>query len=67
MIDWSLKSYESMWKYLILLRHTIPDVPTDLNLEGVEFSVLPSGLHLVEQDTVYNFPLVHLLYYVLTQ
>lgn len=25
----------------------------DINLEGVEFSTLPSGLHLVSQDVVY--------------
>ena len=25
----------------------------DINLDGVEFNVLPSGLHLVERDTMY--------------
>ena len=29
------------------------DIPTDINLDGVEFNVLPSGLHLVERDIVY--------------
>lgn len=26
----------------------------DLNLDNLEFSALPSGLHLVEQDVVYG-------------
>jgi len=26
---------------------------TDVQLDGVEFSALPSGLHLVERDVVY--------------
>ena len=32
---------------------------TDLNLDNVEFSALPSGLHLVDQDIVYELLILH--------
>ncbi len=59
-LDWSLKRPQSQRWYPLspLSPHTPQRSPAraDLQLDGVEFSLLPSGLHLVEQDVVYASP-----------
>ena len=54
-LDWSLRASDGI--YVPFLAHPPSDADwalcLDIQLDGVEFSSLPSGLHLVEQDVVY--------------
>ena len=51
-IDWALKAEEG-WSFLQSCTGMIAQWSPDLDLANVEFSSLPSGLHLVEEDVVY--------------
>ena len=45
---------------------TLPCGFVDLNLDSVEFSALPSGLHLVDQDVMYVVAVLLMLFTLLT-
>jgi len=54
-VDWSLKASHGPFQthtYIYLYIHTYSFPALDLSLDHLEFSALPSGLHLVEQDVV---------------
>lgn len=55
-VDWCLKASDG--KHTASLPEPVPRYLADLQLDGVEFSTLPSGLHLVDQDVV-CVPLFH--------
>ena len=51
MIDWSLKASDGVHRDQFC-KGLVLTVPPDIKLDNLEFSALPSGLHLVEQDVV---------------
>lgn len=51
-MDWSLKASDGELCRLCTSSLISNECRTDLDLDGVEFSTLPSGLHLVNQDVV---------------
>jgi hypothetical protein len=52
-IDWSMKASEGKYlKWLMSFCKSHSSFHEGLNLDGVEFSTLPSGLHLVDEDVV---------------
>jgi hypothetical protein len=38
------------------VRRLLSDVSLDVTLDGVEFSVLPSGAHAIDSDVMYIYP-----------
>jgi len=54
-VDWSLKASDGWPPTRLSWNSDANNINTDLNLDNVEFSALPSGLHLVDQDVVYDF------------
>lgn len=54
-VDWCLKASDGK-RCRPLPEFALKCIAVDLQLDGVEFSTLPSGLHLVDRDVVYVFP-----------
>jgi hypothetical protein len=56
-VDWSLKSdgYAGEWSWAldVIENLSLTCVVAPIDFDGLEFKVLPSGLHQVEQDVVY--------------
>ncbi len=54
-VDWNLKASngaQGVDSVVLTLSDKSLSTGADIDLDGVEFNVLPSGLHLVERDTL---------------